>query len=215
MNNAAGAVYELKGLVKKILFHLRSDGFKEYHHFPFDTYAAMPSSATDDLDRLLSILEAKKLERVRISDGTLLGLAREGALIKHDTDLDFDVIDTPEYEIRTLAEEQGWVLGREVRYNSVVQQLTYYNSSNLIIDFVFWYANGKFAVNYSERNYMRVQPLDFFIETEIQKFGGTAWRVPSDLNGWLEYRYGKSWCIPAGAKGDWKAECGDLIYIGR
>lgn len=214
MNTLDKAIFSLKGLVKRWLFRLKRFGFREYHHFPFDTNAPMPPGALAELGRILATCESFETGRIRMSDGTLLGFARDGALIPHDTDLDFDVFESPESLIRSLAKANNWTLGREMHYGGYVQQLTFYDSTNLIIDFVFWYQNGKFAINFSERGFMRVQPIEFFADNYVIDYGAVKGWVPSDLTGWLVYRYGENWNIPAKAKGDWKAECGDLIRFG-
>ncbi len=215
MNTLNKAIFSLKGLVKRWLFWLKCFGFREYHHFPFDTNAPMPPGALAELGRILEACESFETGRVRMSDGTLLGIARDGGLIQHDTDLDFDVFETPEFLIRFLAKTNNWILGREIYSGGKVQQLTFYDKTNLIIDFVFWYKNGKFAINFSERGFMRVQPIEFFLDGHIVDYGVVKGWVPLDLTGWLIYRYGENWNIPARVKGDWKAECGDLIWIGR
>lgn len=207
-------IYELKKMVKKILFCLKRFGFREYHHFPFDTLAPMPLGAETALQNILSDCELLEYGTVRMSDGTLLGLARDGRLIPHDTDLDFDVFGTPESMIRVLAKAHAWTLGREVVYCGDVQQLTFYDPDHLIFDFVFWYRNGKFAVNYSERGYIRVQPVEFFIDKRMAEIGQVKGWIPANLEGWLECRYGSNWSVPTGSKSDWKAECGDLIKLG-
>ena len=89
---------------------------------------------------------------VRVSDGTLLGILREKKLIDHDNDIDFDVEWNEEAEknIKLIAKKYNWKMIRKVFYNHKVQQLTYFDSEEVIFDFIFWMTDERFAISFCE-----------------------------------------------------------------
>jgi hypothetical protein len=202
----------MKLIIKKILFWISCSKFREFQHFPFDISKRMPSSAYDEMVAILSACHSLD-STFRITDGTLLGMVRDGHLIKHDNDIDFDVIASSGSEsmIRNLACEKKWTIGREVFFDNKLQQLAFYDKNQLIIDFLFWYKEGGFCVNFSERNHVRIQPSNFFMNLKSEYYSSLLLRVPKKIDEWLIYRYGENWMIPDGSKGDWKLQCGDLL----
>ena len=206
-------VYLIKKFLKRILYFCSTKKYKAFHSFPFNPNEPLPMGSFDYLLFIIDNLPIIDDSLVRISDGTLLGLFRNGKLIPHDNDLDFDLFNYDHFVIKKLAINNNWTLGREVFYMDKCQQLTYYTSENLVIDFIFWYKDGPFAVNFSENHYIRVQPLNFLIESEIIVMANHKFIVPKQLESWLVYRYGQNWSIPNTVKSDWKLDCGDLIKI--
>ena len=97
------------------------------------------SSAGDKLKDLLRYFENCSDIVVRISDGSLLGILRDGKLIEHDNDIDFDLIWSKRSEkiIKKLSQDKNWKLIRKVKYKGRIQQLSYYDDLEIIYDFIF------------------------------------------------------------------------------
>lgn len=206
--------YLFKMLIKRLIYLMPSNGYKQYHHFPFDTLKPMPITAENLLCQLLKDIKSSGYENtIRISDGILLGLYRDGKLIEHDTDLDFDVVGSDTAFIKAIAHRLNWRIGREVKYANKVQQITYYDENELLIDFVFWYPDGQFMKNFGEKGCIRIQPRVFFDYLVSYKVSNIEFIMPKEIESWLVYRYGHSWQTPASSKGDWKEECSDLIRL--
>jgi len=205
----------IKKIIKQMLFLLRkNDDFREYHHFPFDTNKPLPPNADNVMRLCCELLESLAI-KYRLTDGTILGLYRQGSFIPHDTDIDVDVLDFYNIEkLHTSMKKQSMKLGRKAIYKKKVQQLVYYSNDNVIFDIVFWYSEeGDMICNYSERGYKRVQNRKYFENLSTIGFNGKKYPMPCHIEEWLEMRYGKDWRTPKSFKNDWKAECGDLVKM--
>ena len=205
--------YLIKHILKRLLFLVSFHKFKVFHSFPFNPNKPLPSEAFKHLTAVLDLIAVPTHSLCRISDGTLLGLYRNSKLIDHDNDIDFDLFNYEPNNIRALAKKQNWKLGREVLYCNKCQQLTYFTEFKLVIDFLFWYKDGPFAKNFSEEDFIRVQPVEFFTQSTLLEINNFNFVIPRDINRWLVYRYGLNWSIPNTHKSDWKIECGDLIRL--
>lgn len=195
---------------------LTGKDFVEYHAFPFDTMNRLPPGAEDLMEKCCRILDVLDVG-FRLSDGTILGIYREGKFIAHDNDIDVEVLG--DEKLKNVTDEflrQGMTLGRKVLYKGAIQQLVFYSDDQIIFDIVVWHKHddGK-LYNYSERDYERVQDSRFFklgVLDNIQ-FNGCSYPMPTPIEEWLEMRYGTDWKIPKTYKGDWKEECFDMSKI--
>jgi len=172
---------------------------------------SLPDIALHSSHNVLCALKEKEIV-IRYSDGSLLGLLRDGKFIEHDNDVDFDVLhsESAVYEIKNLAIRSKWKKVREVVYHNKVQQLTYIDGSNVIYDFIFWIGNNDVLFNFSEKGYIRLMQSHFLISLVEKNISGLQIDVPVLAIEWLESRYGKAWNIPQCSKGDWKEDCTDL-----
>lgn len=204
---------KLKRYIKFLLFCMSLAKQKWFHDFNFDIMKPLPPTASVKLKSVLTQLQ-KEIEYIRVSDGTLLGLFRDGRLIPHDNDLDFDVEYT-EKNIKTIKEfalEKAWKLGRHVKYHGKTQQLTFYDEEFIIFDFIFWHTDDLFAINFSEPKKFRIMPQKYLKTLKSVNYDeiGTKVNIPEDTETWAEYRYGLTWNVPEDRKGDWTEICGDL-----
>jgi hypothetical protein len=208
--------YRVKRIIKRVIYGLKKWGFSEFHSFYFDTNRPLPNHGIDILRDIMPQIVALAREPgsvIRITDGTLLGLERDGFLIPHDNDLDFDVVGVDPSILYDFARAKNWTLGRSVAFKREIQQLAFFDEDEIIYDFIFWNKNGSFYVNYSERGYVRVQKGHFLENTSFRSYHGHDFLTPSDILSWLVMRYGSDWFVPAVSKGDWKEECGDLLSL--
>ena len=194
----------------KFILNLRS--FREYQFCTFDLLKPLPSNALDKLNFLLDADVHFESLQIRVSDGTLLGLVRDGCLIKHDNDIDFDVIwsKSAEKKISKLAKLKKWTLIRKVVFHGRIQQLAYYDQDEVIFDFIFWVADERFCINFSEPGCYRVMPSAFLTNLKDKEINGVCYQIPEKIEEWLIYRYGSDWKVPQFEKGDWKLDCGDI-----
>jgi hypothetical protein len=194
----------------KFLLNLRS--FREYQFCTFDLLKPLPSNALDKLNSLLESEDHFRPLQIRVSDGTLLGLARDSCLIKHDNDIDFDVVwsKSAEKVIHQLAKSKNWTLIRKVVFHGRIQQLAYYDQDEVIFDFIFWVADKRFCINFSEPGCYRVMPSSFLNDLMEKEINGVCYKIPVKIEEWLVYRYGSDWNVPQLQKGDWKLDCGDI-----
>lgn len=209
-------VVTVKGMIKRFLFHASvMTTYREYHHFPFNYNKPLPKDSWKTMALCCDVLE--KLGMIyRITDGTILGLYRNGNFIPHDNDIDVDVLDFANNGLlhkKMLA--IGMKLGRKVVYKKKIQQLVYYNDAEIVFDIVFWHSRGDLIYNYSEKGYERVQKKKYFENLLQIEYKGKKYFMPSHIEEWLEMRFGKDWKIPKTYKDDWKKECGDIKPINK
>lgn len=202
----------LRSIYHFIKFNLNFRHYKEYQFSTFNVLKPLPPDAIHKLILLLHYFEALKSLHIRISDGTLLGIVRDGCLIKHDNDIDFDLLWSKEAEkdIVNLAKSKKWKLIRKVVYHGRIQQLAFYDENEVIFDFIFWVADERFCINFSEPGCYRVMPATFLVELTEKEINGMRYKIPLEIDSWLIYRYGKNWNVPQTEKGDWKLDCGDI-----
>lgn len=204
----------MKKLIKTIIYYidrLVGKKFIAFHHFPFDYLKVTLSDISIPyMEMTKKIMENSKC-KYRLTDGLALGLYREGGFIKHDDDLDFDIIDTYDYKslVKTYTSYK-FHIGRIVFYEGKIQQLVFYNNEKVVIDFNFWYRNNEFVLNYAEEGFIRKQSSLFFDQLTFSTFKGQIYPLPGNIEEWLCMRYGNDWRIPKKSKGDWKEECGDM-----
>lgn len=204
---------DIKRLIKLFLFWVSPKKQKWFHDFDFDIMQPLPEDATEKLKIVLEHFQ-KEISNFRVSDGTLLGIYRDGKLIRHDNDFDFDVEFSVQNvrRVQSFARKQSWTLGRHVKFHGETQQLSYFDSDKVIHDFIFWRCDGRFSINFSEPSKYRVMP-EYFLTNLKEEFVGTVGvnvNLPLDVIDWAVFRYGEAWKVPEIQKGDWTETCGDL-----
>ena len=200
-----------KGIIKWVLYLImKNQDFRAFHHFPFNFNSPIPDGASEVMSMCCSALEKLNVN-YRLTDGTILGLYRQGAFIPHDNDIDVDILDFGAMDLlRTSMKNLGMKLGRKAVYKRQVHQLTYYSSNQVVFDMIFWYSIGNQIVNYSEEGYKRIQPKQYFTDLDSIKYDEKSYPMPSYIEEWLVLRYGEDWRTQKTYKDDWKKECFDL-----
>lgn len=203
--------YLIKSKIKYFYFLLTWKYlFCEFHQFPFNNNKPLGENAWLTMAKCCKIIEQLDIP-YRITDGTVLGLYRQGDFIAHDNDIDVDILDCDNADILQEAMlENGLRLGRKVIYRHRIQQLVYFDANEAIFDIVFWYSEGSRIYNYSEKGYVRIQDKRFFENVDYFEYKGKQYPIPSNIEEWLVMRFGADWKIPKTYKDDWKKECGDI-----
>jgi len=208
----------VKKIIKWIRFKLQvglKRGFCEFHHFPFDAMQPLTNYAYETMADACNILDRIGV-KYRLTDGTALGLYRQGEFIKHDNDIDVDIFEVDQNDIKLLINNfiaNGYLIGRVAVYNGQVQQVIFYDENNVIFDIVIWYQNNKLYVNNSEKGYVRTQEAKYFQSLTEWQYNGFRYQMPGFLEEWMVMRYGPDWKIPKTYKGDWKDDCFDIKKI--
>tara|TARA_B100000965_G_scaffold405264_1_gene438631 strand:- start:1846 stop:2493 length:648 start_codon:yes stop_codon:yes gene_type:complete len=209
-------IFYLKRVLKYLIFYLNNSDFKEFNSLPKNAGKKLSKKANLILSEGCKIIKSQNL-KFRLTDGTILGIYRDGEFIKHDNDMDIDVLvdkSLDEKKIEKFFNSNGFLIGRKVFYKNKIQQIAFFNIESLdIFDIIFWYKKEKSIYNYSERNFERIQELKFFENLPIIDFMNKKYPIPSLTKKWLKMRYGKHWNIPKKSKGDWKEECFDMKRI--
>ena len=189
--------------------------FCEYHLFGFDTQKALPKDAYIEMNQGCKLLDNTGVP-YRLTDGTILGIYREGRFIAHDNDIDVDVFDVERQQVDSIIKaflNEGFKVGRRAYFKGVMHQVIFYNEREVIFDILFWYCDGDEYINNSERGYVRKQNARYFNKLDEISFQGNNYNTPPYIEEWLEMRYGKDWGTPKTYKGDWKDDCFDLEKI--
>ncbi len=207
-------VFKAKHLVKLFLNKSlnAARGFSDYFAFPFDVSLPLPDHAKAAFSSIIQFLEAEDIDYF-VADGTLLGIYRDHALIKHDTDLDFYLKDERHvWKIRDFFENQGFRVGRVMRKWSRTYQISFYDNRRLIVDFCIWHADAdgnRFWVGPEIRG-KRIQSENFFSNASIIHWGDLAFRTFPNVEDWLSLVYGENWSVPETEKGDWRESVQDF-----
>lgn len=199
---------------KKIKFFLQRLAKKQYvvyHLFPFNTLKVrLKDEDAHELYQICEMLDVHGI-RYRLTDGLALGLYREHHFIRHDNDIDFDLMDFDALDV--LKEEmiqRGYRVGRIVYFKEQLQQIVFYNKDHLIVDFCIWHREDGVLKHYGEEFYVRVQELKYFETLTDYECYGYTFKLPGYMEEWLVERFGDDWRIPKVYKGDWKQDCGDI-----
>jgi phosphorylcholine metabolism protein LicD len=134
-----------------------------------------------------------------ISSGTLLGLYRDKGFIPHDTDIDVNVLDSAEIELR------GFDLIRKMWHQDRIMQ-TAFIKDTVIFDIYYFYSDSKpqFAVNYNEYGVIE-KPLGFLTDLDSLEFNGQSYPTPHDIPMFLNWRF-SDWQTPKKNKDSWELD---------
>ena len=208
----------VKKFIKWMIFRIQvllKVEFCELQHFPFDPMQPLSELAYGTMTHSCNLLDQAEV-KYRLTDGTALGLYRQGEFIKHDNDIDVDVFDISQDQIEQLIKlfvVNGYFVGRIAVYKGKTQQVVFYDKDNVIFDIVIWYENSDVYINNSERGYIRTQERRYFKVLTEWPYKGSIYQMPGFLDEWMVMRYGVDWKTPKTYKGDWKDDCYDIAKI--
>lgn len=172
----------------------------EYHN----QFSIDPLEGKDGISILNQGLEQLKDKHCWISSGTLLGLYRDKQLIPHDTDIDVNVLDSSEIKL------EGFDLIRTIRFDGKPMQ-TAFIKDGIIFDIYYFYSGIKdgLAMNYNDCGVIE-KPLEFITTLGTLEHNGINYPTPSNLDAFLEWRYGTDWRIPKKSKQEWSIDANHL-----
>ena len=160
------------------------------------------------LEETLNILNNIPDVKAFADFGTLLGLIREKALLKHDLDIDTAVLGKPNlYKYVTMImQNHGYRLYREYRIDDkVVEQSYFYKEARVDINYYeyrgkgintwLFYRDPKKKYKNNTRNIVR---MDYSMVNEIKKIKiqGRDLYIPDNYEKLLEEKYGENWRVP-------------------
>ena len=127
--------------------------------------------------------------------GTLLGLYRDGDLIKGDTDIDVEVQGYEGVDEDIL--KIGFKLIRTAYEGDKPMQIAFQKDDTIFDVYIFW--EEEEMINHNELGVMKFDKK-FFQLTELDtKYG--KFNVPSPTDEYLSIRYGKDWQTPKKGRG--------------
>lgn len=142
--------------------------------------------------------------------GTLLGLVRDGKLIKWDLDVDYGIYITPDFSWKDLEKslnEIGFVLDHQFRFKNEITEQTYrkgfasvdfFNHFNDETNTYFYAYYSKQGYKYDELNKVHVQLFKtrLISGTKPLSINGCRVHVPIEAERYLEDLYSNTWRIP-------------------
>jgi hypothetical protein len=171
-----------------------------------------------DVSRILS--ETKM--NWQVGGGTLLGFVRQGDVIPHDTDLDYEIFLEEYNALDFLVDvfvQEGYAYIREQTVATpkgrLSSQLAFlHEDTNIIVDIYVYYVQeeGGNYVNYNEHGVL-LRPIASVRETKVLFVEALldGVEVPSDVEQYLVFRYGSDWKTPKEHKTEWTADAGDAL----
>ena len=181
-------------------------GFNDYFDLPNGTETPLNEWAEDELFQAIEILERLEIN-YWLADGSLLGLYRDNALIPHDTDIDFYLLEYKDFSLLLSEFESiGYKIGRRMRKKNRLYQLTLLSPTGNLIDFCNWFYDLDNFVCFEapEINFKRKQSSSFFEHSSFLEVKGVHIRTFHEPKIWLEMMYGRTWNIPESEKTDWR-----------
>lgn len=137
--------------------------------------------------------------RYWLSSGTLLGIYRDGGLMREDTDVDIGIIGADPGIVEEIMEKAGFELIRSLNYQGFAQQRAFIKD-DVIFDIYFNYLQNGFYVNFNEHGWIR-KPAEILSWLCMIDFEGKKYECP-DSERYLTWRY-DDWEIPKRNPGDW------------
>lgn len=182
-----------------------------------DFYTVDPSKPLSDtapkvLENCCNALEKAGIKYF-LSWGTALGLYRNKDFIKHDTDIDIDVIDKINYDdIKNALKSQGMKLARAVFFKKRVQQLIFVSEGGVLFDIMFWTKKRNILgrsvlLNFAEPCWLAKLPYCFSQGTYYIEYKNKKYPAYFPIEKYLATIYGNDWRVPKKSKGDWKNDC--------
>lgn len=204
----------LKDVINTIKSNARRSSFTDYFNIPFDHSQTLPVGAKEVMAKCSQAL-AEIGQKHYLATGTALGVYREGNFIKHDSDIDIDMIgDVDCKAINNAITGIGMTLGRKVTYKGKITQLVYYSADKVILDINIWYQRGKYIYSHVPELLFRARKhhTKYYEHSKEVIFNNRTYLLPAPTEEWLTLQYGKDWKIPKKYKRHWSKEAHDIVW---
>ncbi|GAA0746428.1 LicD family protein [Clostridium oceanicum] len=163
----------------------------------------------DVSSKITNILEKSNISYF-YTYGTLLGLVRDSAFMKHDDDIDIGIVNTKDFSwsnLNSLLTKGGFVKSHEFILNGNITEQTYVYNGTSIDFFIYEYDQGKMMsyVYFNKKGHdyenQYQKSVAKMISSEIIDFkniviNGVNFRIPKNDEQYLKDIYGASWTIP-------------------
>ena len=162
----------------------------------------------DVLSETLGLLNSIPNAKAFADFGTMLGIVRENALLKHDLDMDIGVLgEKGLYEYVTMIlERNGYKLWREYifddriveqsyRYKNIKVDINYYEYRGKGVNTWLFYRDPSKKYKNNKRDIVR---MDYSLIDKLKKVNvkGKEITIPENATQILEEKYGKTWQVP-------------------
>ena len=161
-----------------------------------DSYKAFSDEKTFEYANCVFVEFLEILEEYKViyfvDYGTLLGIVRDGAILKWDEDIDFKIYHdekTTLIDIINSIKKDGWIV--QEHYNGITINVTSDKIKTFTIDFEIICET---KISYTSEEYEF--PKRYFENYELIYWKGMDIKVPSYYIEYLAYLYGEDWGIP-------------------
>lgn len=166
----------------------------------------------ESLARFVSVLDSLRAPYT-LDGGTLLGVIREGCLLRHDVDVDITLLDQHELlqRARDAAVKDGFRVFREYDVSHAGCAKVQLKLTKPRVDVISKHKVDGDAVWVLRKDPERVKrmPAHYYERTVPLRVDGVMLRVPEDAEGYLAARFGPDWRTP---KRDWVPLRDDRAY---
>lgn len=166
----------------------------------------------------------KNIHKFWVSAGTTLGLIRDNNFIPHDTDIDVEVFiqETPQFTLEEIVDffsNFGFKLVRTQFYGGLPMQIAFIDTkTDIIFDIYFYYEGNMVDIldsdydifNRDEHGILCMKK-EFIKDMKKYEFIFGKLYMPTPVEDYLKYRYGKDWRTPKNKKDSWENDANNLI----
>lgn len=147
-----------------------------------------------------------------IDAGTLIGVYRDGRLLKRDMDVDMAVkVDGQEeiMKVRQLLKDNGFVLKIifSTNSNGIIQDAYDYDGVRVDVSFLKNSGSQDYCHILYDDNKIARMTFSSIKAIKHYDYNGQTVNIPIDADKYLEERYGKTWRIPDPYFKYWEAPC--------
>lgn len=147
-----------------------------------------------------------------VDAGTLIGIYRDGCLLKRDMDIDMAVkVSSQEdaLKIRKLLQDNGIILKImfSTPMNGLIQDAFEYNGIRIDLCYFKSATNNDFCHILYDDNKIAKMTFSKIETTKLYRYKNQYVYIPIDSSKYLEERYGKSWRKPDPYFKYWEAPC--------
>lgn len=147
-----------------------------------------------------------------VDAGTLIGIYRDGRLLKRDMDVDMGIVVKDQSDVLKIREfliNNGFVLKIKFSVPGVGFIQDAFDYDGIRVDMCYFLESDKTTYCYVLYEDNKIIRMTFSKISSIRcySFGEQEVRIPSDSDKYLEERYGKNWRVPDPFFKYWEGPC--------